>query len=80
MPAPLTVPWVVGRQRAVARALAIHLASHTGRDWSRLTHAQRDAAVREADGVVRGWARDGVLATFLYEYREREEGGDERGD
>lgn len=72
MAGELKVPWVVGRQRALARAVAMHVALKLGKDWSRLTHAQRDSAVRDADDLVQGWVRDGVLACFIYDYREQD--------
>lgn len=73
MPQEPKVEWVVGRKKALARAVAILTAREAGTDWSRLTHAQRDSRFRRAEEAVTQWARDDVLALFLYPYREKDD-------
>jgi hypothetical protein len=71
-----TVPWVVVRRLALARAVAIHTAHARGLDWMRMTQAARDKLVSETETVVREWVRSGVAIQFAGEYREADDGGD----
>lgn len=71
-----TVPWVVVRRLALARAIAIHTANARGVDWMRMSPAARDKAVCDAEAAVVGWVAAGVAIQFAGEYREADDGGD----
>ena len=62
--------WVTGRRKAVARALALEAVRLQGEDWSKLSKAERQRIIGEADMVVGNWINNGVLSEFLYPYRE----------
>lgn len=67
-----TVPYVSGRRRALARALAIEASRLQDAVWTDLRASERRRLEREADEVIRRWISNGVLVEFLYEYREVE--------
>lgn len=71
----MSVPWVAGRRKALARAVAIFAAQATGRDWGRMTSAERMKLSGDAYAAVRSWEAHGVLTSFQAEYREAEKGG-----
>lgn len=66
------VRWVVGRRKAIARALAMSSAEAKGLRWFDLPTQTRDSLVRDADEVVGSWVSDGLLAEFRHDYREKE--------
>lgn len=67
-----TVPWVVGRKKALARviALEIHRLGDDGPAWERLTQAQKNKRVRDAERVIDRWVANGVLIQMAHEYRD----------
>jgi hypothetical protein len=69
----VTVPWIVGRRRAIARAMAIYSAATAGRLWSNIPQTIRDQLVQNADETIGQWAESGLLATFNYEYLEADQ-------
>lgn len=68
----MIVPWITGRRRALARALAMSLAEAKGLEWFEIPTQSRDRMVRAADAAVGDWIATGVLAEFAYDYRETE--------
>ena len=72
MTTPGKVPWVVGRRKALARALAIEVANALQVDWTKFPQQQKDKFIQQSDAVVRQWIGAGVLAEFDYDYREQE--------
>jgi hypothetical protein len=69
------VHWVVGRQQALARAVAIYSSSRLGADWASLVPSQRDVSIRIAEKAVSEWVSNGVLVSYIDEYREADQGG-----
>lgn len=66
----MKVPWVVGRKRAIARAMAISSITDQGQHWTKLSQARRDAHVDLMERRLTEWVQSGLLATFSHEYRE----------
>ena len=65
-----TVPWVTGRLKALARALALHDAKKEGVDWTKLPRREQTRRTREAEEVITRWVENGVITSFLYPYRD----------
>ena len=70
-----TVPWVVVRRLALARAMAIRAAAARGTDWLRMPAAARERLVRMEEEAINEWTRAGVSIQFAGEYREAADGG-----
>lgn len=67
------VPYVAGRRKALARAIAIHVAEKERTlTWSAISQADRDHRVKDADDMIEQLCRDKVLAQFIGRYREAE--------
>lgn len=66
------VAWVTGRKKALARSVAIAIAEREGFDWLLLNELRQRQRFEEAMRMVDSWIQLGVLATFLYDYREKE--------
>lgn len=64
------VPWILGTRLALARALALVVAEERKLNWGRMTPAQRDRLVAEAERRVQRWVAEGAARTFLSEWRE----------
>jgi hypothetical protein len=69
------VPWVVVRRLALARAMAIHAAQASGKDWLRMSQAAREKMTDDADQTLSEWVRSGLALQFAGEYREADGGG-----
>ena len=64
------VPWILGTRLALARALALVIAEERKVNWGRLSPAQRDRLVADAEARVQRWVSEGAARTFLAEWRE----------
>lgn len=70
-----TVQWVVGRKKALARAIAIQSVQANGLRWEALGQSRRDQLVKDAEALLTSLVSHGVLAQFKHEYRERDDDG-----
>lgn len=66
----VSVLWIGGRRKALARAMAMYLASIQGQDWQRLHQATRDTRVDTMDRLIADWVAHGVLVQFSHPYSE----------
>lgn len=69
-----TVPYVTGRKKALARAVAQTAVSVQGFVWDSLGEQERQRLVADAMTILDRWIAEGVLAEFLNEYREKGNG------
>jgi hypothetical protein len=69
------VPWVVVRRLALARAMAIHAAHASGKDWLRMSQGAREKMIEESDSALGEWVSSGLALQFAGEYREKDGGG-----
>ncbi len=72
MTAPL-VPWVVGRKRALANAIALVVLEFQGKDPRRVSHHEMKKLVAAAEMHVDDMVRRRVLASFDHEWRGSDE-------
>ena len=68
----MKVPWVVGRQRYLAHAMAVFMAESQGADWFEMPQGARDALVEKCHQRIIQWCNNDVLAMFMHEYSEKE--------
>ena len=65
------VPWVVGRQRYLAHAIAVFIAETQGAEWFEMPQGARDALVEKCHQRVIRWCNNDVLAVFMHDYAEK---------
>lgn len=74
--APVKVPWIVARRRALARVMAMHAHRARGLEpWTRLSAARQDSLVDAAEAFLRECAAGGVMVEFMRDYAEPAGGG-----
>lgn len=63
------VPYVSGRKKALARALALEIAKAEGVKWATLSMTDKSRRVQCAVDVVSQWVAAEVVTQFFYEWR-----------
>lgn len=68
----MKVPWIMGRQRYLAHAMAVFLAESQGADWHEMPQGARDVLINKCQRRIVDWCNNDVLGVFMHDYVEKE--------